>query len=246
MIVQIYEVQNPREAEAMLALGVDHIGSVVTDMEDWKDPVLRETVSAVRQAGGKSCLIALTGNEELILKIVDYYQPHILHFCDHLDPADGPALDRAVDLQLEVRQRCLGLEVMRSIPVPQAGVMDDCRCLELAGKLEPASDWLLIDTLLVAKEKDTASQPVDGFIGITGRTCNWDLARRLVESASVPVILAGGLGPDNVAGAVAEVKPAGVDSCTRTNAVDGAGRPIRFRKDPEKVRRFVRAAKDTG
>ncbi len=245
MIVQIYEIQNPREAEAMLALGVDHIGSVITDKDNWKDPVLRETVALVRQAGAKSCLIALTGERESILKIIDHYRPDIFHFCDHLDPGDKAGLEKAVGLQLEIKQRFAGLEVMRSIPVVQAGSLDGGRCLELARAFEPASDWLLIDTLLVAKEKSTA-QPVDGFIGITGKTCNWDLARQLVESVSAPVILAGGLGPDNVARAVAEVKPAGVDSCTLTNAVGGDGLPIRFKKDPAKVGRFVRAAKDMG
>jgi len=39
--------------------------------------------------------------------------------------------------------------------------------------------------------------------------------------------------------AVVSLQPAGVDSCTRTNAVDKNGQPVRFKKDMKKVRRFV-------
>jgi phosphoribosylanthranilate isomerase len=51
--------------------------------------------------------------------------------------------------------------------------------------------------------------------------------------------LAGGLDADNVGTAIAAVRPAGVDSKTKTDLADGSG------KDLEKVRRFVDAAKLT-
>jgi phosphoribosylanthranilate isomerase len=53
----------------------------------------------------------------------------------------------------------------------------------------------------------------------------------------VPVILAGGLGPDNVAAAIRAVRPAGVDSKTRTDRDDGS-----HAKDLDRVRRFRAAA----
>ena len=61
-------------------------------------------------------------------------------------------------------------------------------------------------------------QPVEGFVGITGKTCDWIAARRLVESSRIPVILAGGLSPENVYEGILAIRPAGVDSCTLTNA----------------------------
>jgi phosphoribosylanthranilate isomerase len=70
------------------------------------------------------------------------------------------------------------------------------------------------------------------------------MARRLVDESSIPVILAGGISPENAAEGIRRVKPAGVDSCTLTNAVGEDGRPIRFRKDLEKVRRLVRMSKN--
>lgn len=54
---------------------------------------------------------------------------------------------------------------------------------------------------------------------------------------AVPAILAGGLGPGNVAAAIRLVGPAGVDSKSLTDRADGAA------KDLDKVRAFLAAAK---
>ncbi len=53
------------------------------------------------------------------------------------------------------------------------------------------------------------------------------------------MILAGGLSEQNVFEAIVRLKPAGVDSCTKTNALDRKGCPVRFKKDMKKVSRFV-------
>jgi phosphoribosylanthranilate isomerase len=63
--------------------------------------------------------------------------------------------------------------------------------------------------------------------------------------SALPEGYATGISPENVAEGIERVKPAGVDSCTLTNAIDEDGRPIRFRKDLRKVRRLVDAAKKT-
>ena len=106
----------------------------------------------------------------------------------------------------------------------------------------PVSDYFLTDTLLMGPNGEM-EQPVNGFVGITGRTCDWDIAAELIRISPVPVILAGGLSPENVYAGIGSVRPAGVDSCTLTNAVDKSGRPIRFTKDAEKVRHFVAEAR---
>jgi phosphoribosylanthranilate isomerase len=53
------------------------------------------------------------------------------------------------------------------------------------------------------------------------------------------IVLAGGLGPDDVAGVAAAVRPAGVDASSRLERSPGV-------KDPELVRRFVVAARSSG
>jgi phosphoribosylanthranilate isomerase len=56
-------------------------------------------------------------------------------------------------------------------------------------------------------------------LGGTGRVHDWTLSREIRDRASVPLYLAGGLNPSNVASAIAAVRPFGVDICSglRTN-----------------------------
>jgi len=89
------------------------------------------------------------------------------------------------------------------------------------------ADFLLLDS----------HRASDRQIGALGVTHDWRISRRIVARVRVPVILAGGLGPDNVADAIRAVRPAGVDSKTKTDR-DGS-----HVKDLDCVRRFHAAAK---
>ena len=70
--------------------------------------------------------------------------------------------------------------------------------------------------------------------GGTGIVGNWELAKRAANM--VDAILAGGLNPDNVSEAIRQVRPAGVDVSSGVEQEKG-------KKDPEKVRRFIEAAR---
>lgn len=248
MLVQIYEIQTLAEAETMLDLGVDHVGSVLTDEARRRDIDVRETIRFVAEAGARASLIPLFNAADSVFDALDYHRPQIVHFCETLTgPGCGgdAEIERLIDLQAAVKDRFPDMAVMRSVPIAETGFGDRVPSLELARRFEPVSDWFLTDTLLVAEgtSVDDDAQPVCGFVGITGRVCDWDVAAELVRTSGIPVILAGGLGPGNVAEAIRRTRPAGVDSCTLTNAAGRDRRPIRFRKDPERVRRFVEAAR---
>jgi phosphoribosylanthranilate isomerase len=241
IIIQIYEIQTPQEAVEMARLGVDHMGSVVLSAPgEGADPQLAETVRAVQGAGAKSSLIPLFTQPDDICRVLDLYRPDIVHFCDSLCDRQGKTLDLSpfIALQKEIRAGFPQVRMMRSIPVgiPSAAHLVDT--LAIARQLAGVSDFLLTDTWL----GPTASDPVSGFIGITGKTCDWGVAAKLVEQSPLPVILAGGLGPENVYAAVEATRPAGVDSCTLTNKLDPQGKPIRFAKDKDKVADFGKNA----
>jgi len=242
IIVQLYEIQTPSEAERLIMLGVDHIGSVIVSAEAWKIQSIKDTVRVIDDGGVRSSLIPLFSDTDTVLRALDYYQPDIVHFCDALplQIAEFGVLEGLVSLQESVKKRFPDINVMRSIPIAQTGMSGRVPTIELAGLFETVSDFFLTDTLLLnSDESEVEEQPVKGFVGITGKTCDWGMAAKLVESSRIPVILAGGVSPDNVFEGIRRTRPAGVDSCTATNAADSEGRSIRFTKDFDKVKRFV-------
>ncbi|MFC4357180.1 phosphoribosylanthranilate isomerase [Halobium salinum] len=93
--------------------------------------------------------------------------------------------------------------------------------------LEGAVDAVLVDSV----SEDGA--------GGTGRTHDWERTRELAASLPMPLILAGGLDPDNVADAVEAVGPYAVDVASGVEASGGV-------KDHDAVRAFVRSAKRAG
>ena len=70
-------------------------------------------------------------------------------------------------------------------------------------------------------------------LGGTGRTHDWNLSRRIREAIDVPLWLAGGLNPTNVAAAIREVQPFGIDVCS--------GLRTEGDLDPQKLSEFIRA-----
>jgi phosphoribosylanthranilate isomerase len=89
-----------------------------------------------------------------------------------------------------------------------------------------------------ARDYDVAAIMLDAFDrnlrGGTGKTIDWSLARRTREL--VRLFLAGGLSPENVAGAVAAVEPYAVDACSALEISPG-------KKDAQRMRAFVKAAR---
>lgn len=84
-------------------------------------------------------------------------------------------------------------------------------------------DWCLLDPFH------------QGMAGGTGKPIDWDLAARFVKEFTGKVILAGGLGPENVREAIRVVRPFGVDASSRLEVSPGV-------KDLERVGEYVREA----
>ena len=170
---------------------------------------LRRELSDVRIVA-----LSLSTDVDRIRRTVDVVQPQVLH----LARAVGMS---PTDLE-ELRAGIAPAALMTTVPVR------DDSAIESARALAAVSDFLLLDT----------AHPDTGTVGATGLTHDWQLSARVVDTVSVPVVLAGGLGPANVREAIAAVRPAGVDSETRTSrAAD------RRRKDLALVEEFIRKAR---
>ena len=233
MITQIYEIQTPEEAEKCIAIGVDRIGSVLLSEDSWRQSAIRDIIRLSDGAGTQNSLIPLFEGDNLY-RALDFYRPHFVHLCENLTDRLGREnkLEGFLQAQSDLKDRFPEIGIVRSIPIPLKGVSLDFPFLKIACAFEPLSDCFLIDTWV-------GEEPVEGFVGITGRPCDWERSRELVLQSEIPIILAGGLSPENVCEALLKVLPAGADSCTQTNATHDNGRTIRFKKDFRKVSRFV-------
>ena len=234
MLAQIYEIQTPEEAEKCIALGVDRIGSVLLSAAEWKKPEIREVIGLSQGTAVANSLIPLFDDWDVLCKAMDYYRPHFIHFCETLTDGQGNPINLTpfTLLQEKLKKAFPEIGIVRSIPVPAAGLAPEFPCLDLVRSLEKASDFFLVDTWL-------GKEPVEGFVGITGTLPDLERAKRVVLESNIPVLLAGGLSPENVFDIVIEAVPAGADSCTHTNQVDAFGKAIRFKKDFMKVEKFV-------
>jgi phosphoribosylanthranilate isomerase len=217
MLVQIYEVSSPEEARALSTFRVDHIGVLVGDGSFPREQLIaraHEIFSAISRDALASAF-SLTNDLDLIRKIAAELEPDILHLgasTDLITPDDVISLKRDFP----------HLKLMRSIPVL------DGSSLEIARSYDRIADMLLLDSHMVG----------DKQIGALGLTHDWALDRQIKESVGIPVIMAGGLGPENVVAAIDFVHPSGVDSKTKTDKTDGS-----HTKDAEKVKLFVERAK---
>lgn len=112
------------------------------------------------------------------------------------------------------------LKIIKSIHVTgEASIAD-------AMSYEDDVDAILLDTINIQTNQ----------IGGTGKTHDWSISKKIVEACRVPVILAGGLNPENVADAIDAVLPYAVDVNSGTKGSDGF-------KDAEKLRLFIERAK---
>jgi phosphoribosylanthranilate isomerase len=216
VLTQIYEVSTPDEAQAISAIGIDHVGVLVGDGTFPRELPLAAAAAA---AGGilspaRFSALFLTGDTALIEAWARELRPDIVHLGaspEMLSPSEVAALKR----------RLPGMPIMRSIPVTGE------ESVAVARQYEGIADFLLLDS----------HRAGDRQVGALGVTHDWAISRRIVERVRMPVILAGGLGPDNVAEAIRAVRPAGVDSKTKTD------RDSSHAKHFDRVRRFCENAR---
>ena len=136
----------------------------------------------------------------------------------------APRPDEALDAARRIGARRLQLHRAdpsawpADFPLPTAFAVQVGEDGNLSGAMPPPGHLLMLDS---ADE----SRP-----GGTGRAFPWEHAAAL--AAGRDVMLAGGLGHDNVSAALARVRPFGVDAASRLESAPGV-------KDPDLVRRFV-------
>ena len=214
-IVQIAGIRSPEEARMILGAGADWLGFPLRLEHHGEDLPDKDVAAIIATLGIGDRAVLITYLERA---------PDILALAARLGC-------RRVQLHGDItagetqrlRESSAGLFLIKSLIV-RLGEPD-----ELLGRIRefaPLVDAFITDTW----------DPRTGARGATGKTHDWDASRRIVEESARPVILAGGLTPENVARAIERVRPAGVDAHTGVEAPDGM-------KDPALVGAFVGEAR---
>lgn len=136
---------------------------------------------------------------------------------DRLDRVGADAVQVHGDLDADA------VAAVRERTTSRVVVAIDYRDVSRARDLDGVADALLVDS--------TTPEGAGG----TGRTHDWDTTRNLARELETPLILAGGLTPENVGEAVGTVDPYAVDVASGVEASGGV-------KDHDAVRAFVREA----
>ncbi len=220
MITQIYSIHSIKEAKMCLEAGAEHIGVALDTGMACPREVDFDTCKAIFELIGKKAkkvLIIVSLDERPVLEYVSRLRPDIIHICGNEYRASKELVDKlkAIDPKIEVMQ-AIGL------PNPKAK--------EEALYFASFCDYLILDSI----------NPAITSIGVAGKTHSWEEDKEIVELVKpTKVIMAGGLGPDNVYEAIKTVRPYGVDSFTKTSdKVDG----VLLGKNKEKTFRFVSEA----
>lgn len=181
-------------AEAWMAIdhGAAGIG-LVSAMPSGPGPIDEDLIAAIAEVVPPGIATFLLTCKQDVASIVDQQQRlkvNTIQICDRL--VDGTYAD--------LRAALPGVSLVQVIHVtgPEA--------VEEAQSIAAEVDAILLDSgnqSLQVKE-----------LGGTGRTHDWSLSQRIRETIDVPLFLAGGLKPDNVAEAIRFVQPFGVDVCS--------------------------------
>jgi len=220
-LVQVYTMQSVDEALAVAAVGVRHVGVTPSSCGLPGEISIDLAAEICRAVTGHATSVALSVEGDLrpIVEMVSVVQPDIVHLC-------GPEGSLDPDAVAALRTRIPDTPIMQAIAVTGPEAVD------VARSFVPVVDYLILDSV---------SEDIGG-VGAAGTVHDWNISAAIVDAVDVPVILAGGLSPDNVAAAIAAVRPWAVDSLTHTN------RPLPeggFRKDLSEVERFVSAVQGT-
>ena len=204
-------IQDVEEARLAVRLGASALG-LVSAMPSGPGVIAEETIVAVaRMVPPPVASFLLTSRQDAAAIVEQQRRTRVstLQICDRLEGGAHRALREALP----------GIALVQVVHVVGPESIEEA--VAVAGE----ADAILLDSgdpSLAVKE-----------LGGTGRRHDWRLSRRIRESVPVPIFLAGGLRPENVQEAIAEVGPFALDVCSGVRT-DG-------RLDAHKLERLMAA-----
>lgn len=210
-IIQIAGVIDLEEALMLIDQGVDYVGFPLGLKNGREDMSIEDAKYIINKIKDKTNPVLITYLDSA---------NNILELCNYLDVSIIQLHGKIMSQQIQkLKADFPNIQIIKSLIVKEDNIED------LSDEINGFSkhvDFFITDTF----------DPATGRIGATGKTHDRQISRMLVEQSTIPVILAGGLNPDNVHEAIMKVRPAGVDCHTGVEDSNG-------RKDAQLVDKFV-------
>ncbi|MCG8550176.1 MAG: phosphoribosylanthranilate isomerase [Desulfobacterales bacterium] len=205
--VKICGTTNMEDAQMTADAGADYFGVVVE--ADFSPRSM--TIEAAKPLFSSPPLppVALVFNmaASRVETLIQQLNPFAVQFLSLAEPSFVTYLKR----------RYPKVEAWQSIHLPRAGESVDLENFQktVQTSVTAGVDALLFDTAALSKGEMK--------FGGTGITSDWDIVKELMDSirGTVPIWLAGGINPDNVAEAIDKINPYGIDLCSGVEAARG-------------------------
>ena len=215
MKVKICGIKSESELELALNTGADAVGFITDVPVDTPRKIGLELATNLISKVPifvTSVMVIMPENADIAIDMIQKAQPSAVQVHNDLDITELMKIKNS------------GIKLIKTIQVSQDSSPDEI--LKQVDALKGVADAVLLDTA------------VGGKTGGTGVTHNWDVSAEVIRRSSIPIILAGGLIPENVGEAVRTVYLYAVDTASgvETNGI----------KDEKKVTEFIRNAKTHG
>ena len=216
--------RNPEDLDYAIACGADAVGFITDvpvksprkiDSETAKDLIKRVPVFV------DSVIVIMPEDLDSAVALIRKTRPTVVQIHNDLPDAELAKLASTVD----------PVKLIKTIAIPDgAGPEIADRVISRIHKLTGIADAILLDTSTSTTSR-TGNTSTGARSGGTGKVHDWRISAEIVRRSRLPIILAGGLTPDNVSDAIRKVCPYAVDTAS--------GVETDKRRDYDKVKRFI-------
>ena len=214
--VKICGITNREDALAAIAFGADAVGFLVGQVHPTKSVFISAEAAGQIVAGipplCSTVLVTHLARPAEVLRAATAARVTTIQLHGDTDPGEANG----------IRMQLPNVKLYKAVHVLGETAIGEAQ--KLVGKV----DGIILDTAI----QET------GQVGGTGQPHDWRVSRIIVQSIELPIILAGGLTPDNVREAIRLVQPYAVDVNSGVSHPDGT-------KDRRRLKRFIEEAKGT-
>jgi len=216
--VKICGVRSSEDIELAALYGADAVGFITEVPVESPRKLDSGTAAALISKVPKcldSVMVIMPENSFRALELIEEVRPDIVQIHSDLSP-----------VELEIIREKADIPIIKtlSVPVGLGASKVQSTVKRLLGEVRELEESGAVDSVLL-------DSGIDGKKGGSGCVHDWDLSRRIAEETELPLILAGGLRPENVQEAIRVVFPYAVDTAS---GVETLGK-----KDAVKIKSFI-------